>query len=53
MPRSGATAKVTQLGSRWFGAQLLTRRPTRVQGTFAYTTPTCQMSLQFVARRQG
>jgi hypothetical protein len=52
MPRSGATAVVAQLGSRWFGAQLLTRKPTRVQGTFAYTTPTCQMSLQFVARLQ-
>lgn len=53
LPRSGATAEVTQLGSRWFGAQLLTRKAGRVQGTFAYSTPTCQMSLQFVARRQG
>lgn len=52
MPRSGATAQVTQLGSRWFGAQLLTRKSSKVRGTFAYTTPTCQMSLQFVARRQ-
>jgi hypothetical protein len=53
LPRSGATAVVTQLGSRWLGAQLLTRKRDRVQGTFVYTSPTCSMSLQFVARRQG
>ena len=52
MPRSGATAEVTRLGSRWFGAQLLTRRPGRVQGTFVYTAPACSVSLRFVARRQ-
>lgn len=52
LPRSGATAEVTELGSRWFGAQLLTRKPTRVQGSFVYTTPTCQLSQLFVATRQ-
>ena len=52
LPRSGATAEVTQLGSRWFGAQLLTRKSGRVQGWFVYTTPTCQMSQLFVATRQ-
>ncbi len=53
VPRSGATAEVTQLSSRWFGAQLLTRTPRRVQVTFAYTSPTCSVSVQFVARRQA
>ncbi len=53
LPRSGATAEVTQLGSRWFGAQLLTRKPGRVQVAFVYTTPTCQMSLRFVATRES
>ena len=52
LPRTGATAEVTRLGSRWFGAQLLTRKPTRVQGSFVYTTPTCRMSQVFVATRQ-
>lgn len=53
MPRSGATAKVTRLGSRWFGAQLMTRKPGRVQGAFVFSTPGCWMSQNFVARRQG
>lgn len=52
MPRSGATAKVTQLSSRWFGAQLMTVRSGRVRGTFAFSTPTCSMSQVFVATRQ-
>lgn len=52
MPRSGATAAVTQLGTRWLGAQLMTVKPGKVQGVFAFSTESCSMSQTFVAKRQ-
>ena len=53
LPRSGATAVVTQLGTRWLGAQLTTVKPEKVQGVFAFSTESCSMSQLFVAKRQG
>ena len=51
IPRSGAAAEVIPVGRRWFGAQLMTRRPGRIQGSFAFATHTCARAQQFVARR--
>lgn len=51
IPRDGATAKVTQLSTRWYGAQLMTRGPSVVHGTFFFSTPSCASMHSFVARR--
>ena len=52
LPKAGATAKVTQLGSRWFGAELSTSKRRVVRGSFFYGTSQCSSWQVFVARRQ-
>lgn len=53
MPRSGVTAKVASSRGEWFGTQLMTIKPYMVRGTFAFTSPTCTSSSDFVVLHES
>jgi hypothetical protein len=53
MPERGVVAGVSRVGDEWFGTQLMGDRSYSVKGVFAYTSPTCFGSVDFVVLHES